>query len=272
MKKLLLFVILSIWSANASYAFDHEHSLFNEVLSDFVKSVEVRVESRGESFTSATTQVDYEGLKKEPEKLEEYLGLLSAVSVKEYEEFFEDQKLSFLINAYNAFTLKLIIDHYPIDDIRKVVSLWRRGLGHSAWKIKFFELLGEKRHLDWVEHEKIRVDFDEPRIHFAVNCASVGCPSLRTEPFVGERLERQLQEATTAFLKDESRNRYDSESEKLYLSQIFNWYGEDFKSMGGYQKFVASRLTSDSDLQEEIRNAPVEFLDYDWTLNQQQAP
>ena len=249
MRIILNFIVFLMFSSTA-FAFDHTHQKWDEVLKQFV-------EHRGE-----TTVVDYKALKESPQKLNEYLKSLSAVSKSEYEKFSKNEKLAFLINAYNAFTLKLIINHYPVESIKDIGSLFS-----SPWKIKFFRLLGTEMNLDDIEHGTIRANFDEPRIHFTVNCASIGCPSLRTEAFVASRLEQQLEQAPVDFLTDESRNRFDPDTDTLYLSQIFKWYGDDFKNVGGVRAFVADRMTTDSKLKEKIKTAKLEYLDYNWKLN-----
>lgn len=255
---IFIFTILAVPAS--AWAFDHSHQTFNEVLSDVVKP------------SGKTTVVDYNKLKEKPQKLEAYLKTLSSIAHEEYDQFTKPQQLSFLINAYNAFTLKLIIDHYPVSSIRNIRSLTQ----WNPWKRKFFQLLGQSRNLDWVEHEVIRGQaseyegFEEPRIHFAVNCASVGCPSLLPEAFLADRLDEQLEKASRSFIQDESRNRFDSESQTLYLSKIFEWYGGDFDSAGGVQRFVSTRMTGDMKLQERIKNSQsLQYLEYDWNLNEE---
>jgi hypothetical protein len=168
--------------------------------------------------------------------------------------------------------LKLIIDHYPVDSIRDIGSFWR-----SPWKIEFFQLLGRDMHLDYLEHTLIRdpVRFGEPRIHFAVNCASIGCPALRDEPFLAERLELQLEDSTRRFLRDSSRNRW--RDGRLQVSRIFDWYREDFErgsrgaaSLAGFLARYGQSLGLDDSDRRRLRagEIPVSFLDYDWALNE----
>ncbi|PIR22869.1 MAG: hypothetical protein COV44_05655 [Deltaproteobacteria bacterium CG11_big_fil_rev_8_21_14_0_20_45_16] len=250
MRIILNFIVFLMFSSTAS-AFDHTHQIWNEVLSRYVQP------------SGKTTVVDYKVLKGSPQKLNEYLKTLSSVSKSEYEKFSKSEKLAFLINAYNAFTLKLIINHHPVKSIKDIGSWFS-----SPWKKKFFNLLGTKMHLDGIEHDTIRANFDEPRIHFAVNCASIGCPSLATEAFVASRLDQQLEQAAVDFLTDESRNRFDPATNTLYLSQIFEWYGDDFKSAGGVRSFVSTRMAKEPKVQEKISAAKLEYLDYNWNLNQ----
>lgn len=241
MKILILFII----SANLyASSFDHNHSVYSIVLKNIVVQKQY------------TTQVDYKKLKKDPSLLNEYLNEISKVTKKEFDSFKKNQKLSFLINAYNAFTLKLIIDHYPIKSIKDIGSFFS-----SPWSKDFFTLFGKETDLDTIEHDMIRKWFDEPRIHFAVNCASIGCPALQTRPFLSGNLEKQLEESTKQFLSDPSRNRY--KDGILEISPIFKWYGKDFKS---YVEFILKEMPN---LPPDIdpKKVKIEFLNYDWGLN-----
>ena len=212
-----------------------------------------------------TSRVNYRGILQDRIGLDRYLERVEGVSLEEYRSWSQSQRLAFLINAYNAFTVKLIVDNYPVDSIKDL-----GGWISTPWKEKFFTLLGKERHLDNIEHDMIRVEFDEPRIHFAVNCAAVGCPALRQEAFVAGRLDEQLEEATRLFLTDARQNRYHAGRERLELSSIFRWYHNDFEhNQGSVEEFVADRITRDPEVQERIRRKRVKvvYLDYDWSLN-----
>ncbi|WP_246004379.1 DUF547 domain-containing protein [Marinimicrobium koreense] len=241
--------------------FDHQHKTYAEVL-------ENHVEWR-EDGTAST--VDYPALKADPDNLDQYLERLSGVEKTSFDNWNKDQQLAFLINAYNAFTLKLIVDHYPVDSIKDTGSFWQ-----NPWNKRFFTLLGEDMHLDQVEHEIIREPgtYNEPRIHFAVNCASIGCPALRTEPFTAEQLEQQLEDSTERFLRDETRNRF--RDGQLEVSSIFKWYREDFErgwqgidSLNAFFLRYANSLGLSETEKEQLRQDAVDyrFLDYDWRLN-----
>jgi len=210
------------------------------------------------------TSVNYKQAQKEKKVIDSLAAQMEGVAKSAYESWSEKDKLAFLINAYNIFTVKLILDNYPVKSIKDLGSLFK-----SPWKKKFFKLFGEEQTLDGIEHDTIRRFFNEPRIHFAVVCASKGCPALKGEAYVGSRLNEQLEESLRNFLKDEARNRWDSQSNTLFLSKIFKWYEDDFKkAASSVQAFVASRIgTSPSD-QEKIKTASLEFLDYDWNLNE----
>ncbi|MGD8593806.1 MAG: DUF547 domain-containing protein [Gammaproteobacteria bacterium] len=235
--------------------FDHTHSLWDELLQTYVVD------------HGAYSEVQYQPLKQTgTHKLSGYLQSLSSVSKNQFDQWTQAQRLAFLINAYNAFTVKLIIDHYPVDSIKDIGGFFR-----SPWKITFFTLLGEETHLDYIEHELIRGrDYAEPRIHFALVCASVGCPKLQAHAYTADRLGTMLDAAAKTFLGDTSRNRYDSGGNILYLSPLFKWYGEDFAAKAGsVEKFVAPYITDDPLARQRIRSKhmDVEYLNYDWSLN-----
>ncbi len=201
----------------AQPTFDHTHAPWTALLKKHV------VVLRG----GQATQVRYAGFSRDRKLLQAYLGTLSAVSESAFKSFSTVQQQAFLINAYNAYTVELILTKYPdLASIRDLGSLLA-----TPWKRKWVSLLGTTVSLDDIEHEMLRKRgrYDEPRIHFAVNCASIGCPALREEAFVGERLEAQLEEQTVRFLSDRSRNRYNAERTRLDVSKIFDWYGEDFR-------------------------------------------
>jgi hypothetical protein len=217
------------------------------------------------AMDKGASRVDYRGILRNQIGLENYLAGVERVSLEEYKGWSQSQRLAFLINAYNAFTVKLIVDNYPVDSIRDL-----GGWPSTPWKKKFFTLLGEERHLDNIEHDIIRVEFDEPRIHFAVNYAATGCPALVRAAFVAGRLDEQLEEATRLFLADTRRNRYHAGRQRLELSSIFRWYHDDFEhNQGALEEFVADRITRDPENRERIRRKEVElaYLDYDWSLN-----
>ena len=258
---------LAAWSASASaQAFDHGHAAWSALLKQHVLLL------RG----GQASQVRYAGFAADRPALKAYLDTLSAVPLSVFNAFSKAQQMAFLINAYNAFTVELILTKYPnlasIKDLGSLLS--------NPWKPKWVPLLGDKLSLDDIEHANLRARgrFDDPRIHFAVNCASVGCPMLREEAFVGERLEAQLEEQTVRFLSDRTRNRL--RDGRLEVSKIFDWYGEDFRlghrGIGSLPAFLARHADVLADApadRERVRaqKAEVGFLDYDWALNDAKA-
>jgi len=201
-------------------------------------------------------QVDYAGLKREEARLDEYLKLLEKTDSKSLSR---SDQFAFYINAYNAWTIKLILTAYPgVKSIKDIGSIFR-----SPWKKKIARLDGQILTLDNIEHDIMRPRFKDPRIHFAVNCASKGCPPLRPEPYRGDMLEAQLDQMTRLFINDPSRNRF--EKNTLYVSSIFKWYSEDFG--GDTAEFVFKY--AEGKLKEKLKgkSVRVEYLDYDWSLN-----
>ncbi len=215
------------------------------------------------------SRVDYEGFQADRARLAAYLDALAAVERGTFDDWPPSGQLAFLINAYNAWTVELILRERPVDSIRDIG--WLPG---AAWRRRIVSLFGERRSLDDVEHGMIREAgrYDEPRIHFAVNCAAVGCPALRAEAYAGARLEAQLEDAARLFLADPSRNRF--EDGRLHLSPLFDWYEEDFgrRDAGSVRGFVARRgeaLGLDAAQRERVARgeAPVRYTRYDWALN-----
>ncbi|MBM9501070.1 DUF547 domain-containing protein [Leptospira sp. 201903071] len=239
----LAFLISALLTGPLS-AFDHTHSKFSNELKKYVQN----------------GLVDYSAWKVNRTSLDSYLQTLSAVEEKEYSSFTNSEKLSFLINAYNAFTIRLILDHHPLKSIKDL-----GGIFSGPWKIEFFTLLGTKKNLDWIEHEKLRKDFQEPRIHFAINCASKGCPPILNESFQASKLEEQLNSVTKKFLSDSKFNRYDMSAKILYLSKIFQWFQSDFTRKNGN---LLSFINANSGLPPIPASAEIHYLDYDWNLNQ----
>ena len=246
----------------AAQAFDHSHAAWTALLKKHVVLL----------GGGKASQLRYAGMAAERAPLKAYTDSLSAVGSAAFNGFSKPQQMAFLINAYNAFTVELILTRYPqLASIRDLGSLLS-----SPWKPKFIKLLGTEMSLDNVEHDTLRAKgrFEDPRIHFAVNCASVGCPMLREEAFVAERLEAQLDEQALRFMSDRSRNRY--ADGKLELSKIFDWYGGDFKlghmgiaSLAAFAARYANQLADAPADRERIKAMTVDiaFLDYDWKLN-----
>lgn len=248
----------------AQPAFDHTHAAWTALLKRHV------VLLRG----GQASQLRYAGLATERAALKAYLDSLSAVSRASFDGWSKAQQQAFLINAYNAFTAELILTKYP--DLKSIKDLG--SLLSNPWKPKWIALLGGKLSLDDIEHGLLRERgrYDEPRVHFAVNCASIGCPMLREEAYVAERLEAQLEQQAQRFMADRTRNRFDAAKGRLELSKIFDWYGEDFRlghqgirSVAAFAARHAERLSDVPAERERIRAATLDigFLDYDWALN-----
>lgn len=225
--------------------FDHSHDAFTQVLQKVVHP------------QGRASRVDYRQLTQDPDRLSTYLATLSSVSQQQFNGFTKPQQLAFLINAYNGYQLKLVIDNYPIGSIKDVGNFFR-----SPWDIEFFQLFGDDASLNLIEHGMIREQFNEPRIHFAVNCASISCPPLQRVAFQAVQLDEQLEAATVNFLNDESVNRVDPNSNRLLVSKIFDWYGEDFDDVTA---FILSKMQGVESSNQAFK---LDYLDYDWGLNQ----
>ncbi|MBW1734041.1 MAG: DUF547 domain-containing protein [Deltaproteobacteria bacterium] len=203
-------------------------------------------------------QVDYRGFKEEEKELDRYLEVLEQV---DSEALSRDDRFAFYINAYNAWTIKLILTGYPdVKSIKDLGSFFR-----SPWKKKICRIDGEVISLDQIEHGILRPRFKDPRVHFAINCAAKGCPPLRSVPYEGTNLDQQLDEMAAAFINDPSRNRL--ERNTLYASRIFDWFEEDLGGdiIGFFLKYARDGLKKNLERQRE--DIKIRHLDYDWTLN-----
>ena len=247
--------VLWLPSGPAQAGFDHGHSGWHALVQQHVRWRD-----------GVASEVDYGGIKAQSGELDAYTASLSAVSRRAFDAWTKPQQLAFLINAYNAFTVQLVLSEYP--DMKSIKELG--GWFSSPWKLKFFDLLGERRHLDGVEHRLIRGSgrYDEPRIHVAVVCASIGCPALRDEAYRPDVLEAQLADSMRRFLSDRSRNRY--ETGRLWVSKIFDWYGGDFPSLTTLYADHAEQLADGESARTAIREGRyvLGFLEYDWRLNE----
>lgn len=201
--------------------------------------------------------VDYRGFQRDSNRLRAYLDLLSRHHPNE-QFWSRDERLAYWINAYNAFTVKLIIDHYPVESIKDI----KRGIPfvNTVWDIKFIDIEERTYDLNNIEHGIIRPKFDEPRIHFALNCAAESCPKLRNEAYTAERLEAQLTDQAEYFLQETSKNVI--RPHQLKLSKIFNWYKGDFTGNGTLIEYLDQY--TEVDIQPD---AGIEYLDYSWALN-----
>ncbi len=202
--------------------------------------------------------VDYDGLAKEGPALN---GYLDALAQARFDTLGRDEKLAFLINAYNAFTLWLILDHLPIGSIKEIEASKR-------WDGRTFPLLGRRLTLNQIEHEEIRPKFKEARVHFALNCASVGCPPLRREAYTGAALERQL-DAQLRFCHARPRwFTFDPAAGVARLTRLYDWYGGDFRQVADSPLAFAARYDAPlAAALAEGKKVTVAWLDYDWRLN-----
>lgn len=260
--KIALLLMLSTVYSTVSFAQETIHKPWQALLTKHVKPI-----NNGHS-----SQVDYAGIKTERAQLKAYLTALGTIDKTAFSQWSAPKQLAFLINAYNAWTVDFILTAYP--DLTSIKDLG--SFFSSPWSKKFISLLGETRSLDNIEHELIRGDnkYGDPRIHFAVNCASIGCPALREEAYSAEKLEQQLTEQTVRFLTDTSRNRFNERN--MELSSIFKWYGDDFtlgfRGSNSLPAFIllyheALNLTPAQQALLMSKDMDTDFLNYDWALN-----
>ena len=209
-------------------------------------------------YVDEVGSVDYAGFVNDSNRLNEYLDLLSS-NHPNIAHWSPAESMAYWINAYNAFTVKLVADHYPIESIKDI----KRGIPmvNSVWDIKFIEIEGQTYDLNKIEHGILRKDYAEPRIHFAINCASISCPVLRREAYTAEKLEGQLAEQTQLFLTDGSKNII--EPDRVVISKIFSWFKGDFTNEGDLIDFLNRHQSIIID-----EDADIDFMNYDWRLNE----
>jgi Protein of unknown function, DUF547 len=212
-------------------------------------------------YVNSEGLVDYKGFIKDSVDFNKYLGLLSQNFPNE-KNWSKDERLAYWLNAYNAFTIKLICNYYPVKSIKDVKS----GIPFvsDTWTIDFIKIEGKMYNLNNIEHGIVRPKFNDPRVHTALNCASMSCPKLLNEAYRAEKLNEQLDAQMRGFLSDKSRNKIVS-SEKAELSKIFTWFEGDFKKVS---PSVIAFINKYSDVKLNEK-AKLDYLEYDWKLNEQ---
>ena len=205
--------------------------------------------------------VNYNAFLRDSAKLDEYLALLGN-NAPNSAHWNVDEQLAYWMNAYNAFTVKLILMYYPLKSIKDIGPAVQVPYLNTPWQIKFIKIGQQLYSLDNIEHDIIRKKYDEPRIHFALVCAARSCPKLRNEAFVAAKLEAQLTTQTKSFLSEPTKNRF-SEG-KAEISKIFKWYKGDFTKKAPLTSFINQYLAQPIDPKASIR-----YTYYDWRLNSQ---
>ncbi|WP_445735406.1 DUF547 domain-containing protein [Mariniflexile sp.] len=225
---------------------------FNQILRKRFKSTHELWDELLHKHVSDKGVVNYKAFKLEHKKLHDYIHVLSlAQSSNNFQQLSKQDKLAYWINAYNALAIDLILRNYPVKSIKDIKDPW----GQRLWK------LGEKWYnLNGIEHQILR-KMDEPRIHFAIVCASVSCPKLSNEAYTAENLEAQLTKATKDFLNDSERNLITEN--RLELSQIFQWFAKDFNQNGDLIDFLNQYSTV-----KISDKAKKSYKDYNWDLNE----
>lgn len=246
-------------------------------LSDYATALKEHVTGEG--------LVQYQRLKSNRETLDRFVAALGKLGQEEFESWDEEAQVAFWINAYNALTLTAIINHYPIQPVLPESSTIPRNSIRQipgVWDQLQFTVMGNAVTLDQIEHQILRKRFSEPRIHMALVCAAKGCPPLRNEPFVGSRLENQLRDQTQGFLSRPAMFRIDRDRRRVLISSIFEWYGKDFVGTYGTDErfpghneveravlnFIARHLGAASRDYLFKGRYRMEYLDYDWSLNE----
>lgn len=244
----LMVILTSITGLHAA-EFDQSHSALDAVLKKYVNN----------------GRVNYRGLKAHREALDGYLDHLASVPKSEFAKWNQKEQLAFLINAYNAFTLRLIIDHYPVKSIKDIGTVL-----HGPWEQPIVRLFGTTTTLDFVEHKLLRKDYDDPRIHFALVCAAKSCPPLRSEAYQTSRLDEQLDDQGRKFLADPSKNHVDPSERVIYLSPIFKWYARDFeKKASSVQQFMKPFWPEPVRKELEQADFKIRYTEYGWSLNEE---
>jgi hypothetical protein len=223
-----------------------DHSAFDKLLKKHV---------------NARGLVDYQGFKVDEAVFNQYLALLSKNPPAA--NWPKADQMAYWINAYNAYTIRLILDHYPVQSIKDIGSKIKIPFVTTPWAAKFFSIGGEKMSLDNIEHGILRKKFDDPRIHFTLVCASISCPKLRNEAYTAAQLEKQLDDQGRDFLNNPAKNKI-SRSE-AQLSKYFDWYKGDWEKNGqSVVKWVNRYSTTKIDASTKIS-----YLEYNWNLNKQ---
>lgn len=239
---------LSAYSVTAAAAFDHDHT-------DLTKTLARVVVYKGD-----TSEVDYSALQKRPQDLIRYLKVVGRVPEKEYKTWTPEEQTAFLINAYNANTLQLVKDNFPITSIKKIAG--------DPWKMKFIRLFGRDYSLNELKN-RLRGEHPDPKILFALNNAAVGSPRMRNEAYVANRLNDQLEDQLATFMRANNLP-LDTDKKVLKLSAIFSELEADFTKAGtSLTKFVAPYVTQTPEIRSELEGGAytVEFVDPDWNLN-----
>ena len=237
MKKITLFLLSALF-INIVVAQKISHEKWNKLLHKYV---------------SEKGFVNYQGFKNDP-LFNQYLNELS--NHPPQRNWSKNEKLAYWINAYNAFTIKLILDNYPVKSIKDI-----GGTFGSPWDVEFIQIAGRTYNLNQIEHEILRKQFNEPRIHFAIVCASISCPKLRNEAYVPEKLNEQLNDQAKDFINDPSKNYISANSVKL--SQIFNWFKADFTKNG---QSIIDFINQYANVKINPK-AKISYLKYNWNLN-----
>jgi hypothetical protein len=252
----------------SAFAFDKQHHLFTAELKKYVHA----------------GCVDYSAWKKSPQQLDAYLESLAEVSAADYEVLDVREKKALWLNGYNAFTIKIVLDHYPVHgniDYYPANSLRQIP---DVWDVYHFKIAGRTVDLDDVEHGVIRREFRDPRMHFAVVCAARGAAPLANRAFTGDDIDAVLEEAKNVYLSDTKNLNFDEDNKVLMVSRVFSWFPLDFAPANFFKgrtkppsdfAVILAYLASNGppELVKKLQSVPdlneikVSYLSYDWSLN-----
>lgn len=211
-----------------------------------------------QAYVSENGNVNYKGFIQDSVKLNQYLNLIESNHPTD-SNWTKNEQLAYWINAYNAFTVKIIIKNYPVKSIKDIAG--SIPFVNSTWDIRFINIEGNDYDLNDIEHSILRRDFNEPRIHFAINCASFSCPKLLNEAYVAEKMEDQLNEVAIGFINNPEKNKISSQN--VELSKIFKWFKGDFTTektlIAFLNQYTKTKINAD---------ATINHLDYNWSLNE----
>ena len=226
-----------------------EKEVIEEVAKPAVKISHNGFDALLKKYVSATGKVNYKGLKSDMAKLDAYLTEVESTNINE--GYSRDEQLAYWINAYNAYTIKLILNNYPLKSITDLH-------GGKPWDKKWITINGKSLSLNNIENDIIRPDFKEPKIHFAVNCAAASCPPLLNAAYQASTLNATLKSQAKKFVNNDKYNVISGSS--VTISKIFEWYGEDFGAIVDYlNKYATTEIKS---------SAKVNYKEYDWSLNE----
>jgi hypothetical protein len=234
--------------------FDHSHAQWSQVLELFQRQ----------------DRIDYEALQKNRDPLDRYLTALTHVTPEDYEGWNRNQQYAFWINAYNAFTVHLVVQKYPLESIRDLGTIFSKVWDKRFIPLTRFDPDGKGRNLSLtdIEHGILRPKFKDARVHAAINCASIGCPPLRAGAFSADDLEAELDSQARLWLADVTRNRFEQSKQTMHVSEIFKWFSEDFeRDAGSVDKWIARFAPPDAAKWLATEKVKRKYVNYDWSLN-----
>jgi len=226
------------------------------------------------TYVNADGLVDYPALQVNPQGLKDFVAQLRSVSPDTYAAWSENEKIAFLINVYNAITLESIINQNPLKGSIKDIF--------GVWNFNKHTVMERSLTLDNIEHDILRKDFQEPRIHAALVCAAISCPPLRQEPYTGEKLDEQLDDQVRKWLSSPTGLQIDRTQNRVAISSIFDWFGKDWQTKYAIEgtftgsakersalNFISNYVNPEDKEYLEQGNYKLNYLNYDWSLNRQ---